>query len=120
VNDFHVEVVANEHHAVVVLDGELDVATSPRLRETLTQLVDRGIDRVILDCRRLSFVDSYGLGVIVAAKRRLSTIGNSLCLVVDVDQPQFHRVLEITGLSSLLPVHATIDDAVSDCLAETG
>lgn len=115
---FSIETVRDERHAVVLVVGELDAATAPRLREGLVTLSAEGVDRVVLDCRRLSFIDSFGLGVVVAAKKRLSAHGNSLCLVAGEEQRSLRRLLEITGLDRLLPVHATVADAVEDCLRE--
>jgi len=116
VDDFGIETVRDERHAVVLVVGELDAATAPRLREELVALCEEGIDRIVLDCRRLDFVDSFGLGVIVAAKKRLSQQGNALCLVAGEEQRTLRRLLEITGLDRLLPVHPTVAEAVEDCL----
>jgi anti-sigma B factor antagonist len=115
---FRVETVRNERHAVVLVVGELDAATAPVLRDELVRLATDGIDRVVLDCRRLEFVDSFGLGVIIAAKKRLSQDGNALCLVAEPDQRTLRRLLQITGLDQLLPVHDTVTEAVEDCLGE--
>lgn len=116
---FRVESVRNEHHAVVVVSGDLDAATAPRLHDELTQLATDGVDRIVLDLRRMSFIDSFGLGVIVSAKKRLSQQGNALCLVAGVDQRTLRRVLEITGLDRVLPVHASVTEAVDACLEGT-
>ena len=116
---FRVESVRNERHAVVIISGDLDAATAPRLHAELTQLAADGVDRVVLDLRRMTFVDSFGLGVIVSAKRRLSQDGNALCLVADADQRTLRRVLDITGLDRVLPVHASVTEAVDTCLDGT-
>lgn len=116
---FRVESVRNERHAVVIVAGDLDAATAPRLHAELVQLAEDGVDRIVLDLRRMTFVDSFGLGVIVHAKKRLSQHGNSLCLVAEADQRTFRRVLEITGLDRVLPVHASVTDAVDACLEGT-
>ena len=115
---FRVESVRDERHAVVQVSGELDAHTAPKLHDELVALADDGVDRVVLDLRRLDFVDSFGLGVIVSARRRLSPLGNSLCLVAGPDQQTLRRVLEITGLDQVLPVHPDVAAAVDDCLAE--
>src|SRR5688500_11128678 len=116
---FRVESVRNERHAVVIIAGDLDAATAPRLHAELVDLAGDGIDRVVLDLRRMTFVDSFGLGVIVNAKKRLSQQGNALCVVADDEQRTLRRLLEITGLDRVLPVHATIAEAVDDCLDGT-
>ena len=117
-DDFRIETVRDERHAVVLIVGELDAATAPALRDELLALSTDGIDRVVLDCRRLEFVDSFGLGVIVSAKKRHSQEGNPLCLVAEPDQRTLRRLLQITGLDQVLPLHATVAEAVEDCLGE--
>ena len=117
-NPFRVESVRDERHAVVQVAGELDALTAPRLHDELVALADSGVDRVVLDLRRLTFVDSFGLGVIVSARRRLNPNGNALCVVADDDQHTLRRVLEITGLDRVLPVHPSVAAAVEDCLRE--
>jgi len=115
-DEFRIESVRDETHAVITVSGELDAATGRQLHAELVDLFSAGIDRVVLDLRRLTFVDSFGLGVIVSAKKRLSQEGNSLCLVADETQRNLRRILEITGLDRVLPVHPTVADAVDDCL----
>lgn len=117
-DEFGIETVRDERHAVVLVIGELDAATAPQLRDELVVLCEEGIDRIVLDCRRLHFVDSFGLGVIVSAKKRLSQQGNALCLVASEEQKTLRRLLEITGLDRLLPVHGTVTEAVEACLRE--
>jgi anti-sigma B factor antagonist len=116
--ELRIESVRDERHAVVRVIGELDAATSPRLRDELSDLIAAGIDRVVLDLRALAFVDSFGLGVIVSAKKRLSQVGNSLCLVAEPGQTTVRRLLEITGLDRVLPVHPTVAEAIDDCLRD--
>ncbi len=115
-DEFRIESVRDETHAVIMVSGELDAATGRQLHAELVEMFSAGIDRVVLDLRRLTFVDSFGLGVIVSAKKRLSQEGNSLCLVADETQRNLRRILEITGLDRVLPVHPTVADAVDDCL----
>lgn len=115
-DEFRIESVRDETHAVIMVSGELDAATGRQLHAELVEMFSAGIDRVVLDLRRLTFVDSFGLGVIVSAKKRLSQEGNSLCLVADETQRSLRRILEITGLDRVLPVHPTVADAVDDCL----
>jgi anti-sigma B factor antagonist len=116
---FRVESVRDERHAVIIVTGDLDAATAPRLRQALLDLETDGVDRVVLDLRRLSFVDSFGLGVIISTKSRLSQEGNALCLVAGEGQRTLRRLLEIAGVDRLLPVHATVEDAVDACLRDS-
>src|SRR3954454_19580618 len=55
--------------AVVIVDGELDTFTSPRLREFLAALVNERDADVVVDLADVAFLDSTALGVLLAARR---------------------------------------------------
>lgn len=81
---------------VVVVDGELDVGTAPRVGAALHRLVDEGRTSLTLDCSGLNFVDSQGLGMLVGVSRRLKEAGGSLHL--QGARSQLLRVLHLTRL----------------------
>lgn len=80
--------------------GELDIATAPRLEQTL-----RGAEiwpRVVLDLRQLAFMDSSGLDVIVQASIRARRAGRRL--VLGPGPLQVDRVLTLTGAADVLEI----------------
>jgi len=79
--------------------GEVDMATAPQLREVLDAAVDAADGDVVLDCAELAFLDSSGIGVLVAARNRLGDRGE---LVLDSPPDNVRRVLEITGVAGHL------------------
>jgi anti-sigma B factor antagonist len=79
------------------------MATAPQLRELLEQLVASGSRRIVLDCRDLEFLDSSGIGVLVAARNRM---GDDGALVIESPTAHVLKVLEITGVSEHLSVVA--------------
>ncbi|SRR6266536_169248 len=95
--------------AVVVLSGELDIASSDILREHLVSLVDGGRTRVVVDLQRLAFCDSTGLSTFVKASHGCVEQGGYLRLAA----PNNHvaRVLSIVGLLDLFPTYQTVDGA---------
>lgn len=88
-------------HPVLTASGEIDVATSPRLRTELTNLIARGASDITLQFHGVSFVDSSGLGVLVGAYKRLREDGRGQIRIVGA-QPSVRKVFEITGLESAL------------------
>ncbi|MEJ7765802.1 MAG: STAS domain-containing protein [Acidimicrobiales bacterium] len=87
---------------VVVVDGELDVGTAPRVGAALHRLVDEGMTLLTLDCSGLDFVDSQGLGVLVGVSRRLNEAGGALHL--QGAPSQLLRVLHLTRLDQTFVV----------------
>ena len=96
---------------VVTVHGEIDVATSPTLRERLIDLVNEGATRLVLDLEAVDFLDSTGLGTIVSLLKRVRTHGGDLRLVCT--EARIRRLFEITGLDKAVPLHPSLDDAIS-------
>jgi anti-sigma B factor antagonist len=116
--EFEVDAKAVGPHAIVVVRGELDAYTAPRLRETFVDLVAAGVDRLVVDLRQVTFIDSTGLGTLVATRKRLRVADKNLCIVLGEDQAAVRRPFEITGLARVFPIHPTVEAAVHDCLEE--
>ena len=98
--DLELEWAEADAGALITVRGEIDMATVPQLRDLLDQLIDAGSRRIVLDCRELAFLDSSGIGVLVAARNRLSE-GE---IVLDSPQAHVRKVLEITGVGAHLSV----------------
>lgn len=94
---------------MVVAAGEIDLCTSPELREALTAAAQRS-RRVIVDVTRVTFLDSTGMAAIVAtAKHAHPRQERNVCLV-GATGPVL-RVLEITGLTAMLPIYSSVEEA---------
>ena len=102
----------SEHGDITVLAvrGEVDVYTAPRLREKLVELVSQGKQSIAVDLEAVDFLDSTGLGVLVGGLKRLRSHGGDLSLVCT--QHRILKVFEITGLTKVFTIHASVDDAV--------
>lgn len=93
-----------------VLHGDLDVATSPSLRAALTEAASHGEHNIIVDLSRLGFLDSTGLGALIAADKQAKLHNGDVRLVAH--EGQILRLLRITGLLDVLRVYADIDAAL--------
>jgi anti-sigma B factor antagonist len=96
---------------VLSVSGEVDVATAPRLRERLVDLVTEGNHRIVVDLENVDFLDSTGLGVLVGALKRVRTHDGDLGLVCT--QPRILKVFEITGLTKVFAIHKSVDEATA-------
>jgi anti-sigma B factor antagonist len=108
--DLHV--TASGGVIVVEVGGEIDVASAPELRDCLNQTIDAGSRRLVVDLRQVSFIDSEGLGVLVGAKRRLRGPGRDGSIQLVCADGLVVRVLRISGLDGVFPLHATLTDAL--------
>ena len=87
---------------VLIVAGELDLATSPDLAAMLDALVDQGHVSVTLDCSKLEFIDASGVGVLAATQARLLRAGGGIRL--RGASPMAYRILEFTDLLDVLQV----------------
>lgn len=95
---------------MLIVQGDLDIATGPELREALGALVEDGRSRIVVDLSPVGFMDSSGLGVLVDVHKRLRQSGDELVLVCD--EGPVLRVLGITGLDKVLAVHGDLQEVI--------
>ncbi len=101
-SEFRVEIENVDRAVVLVLGGELDLASSPRLEQALEQAATSDCDVVVLDLRELEFMDSTGLSVLVRAGQRAETAGLRFGLVRGGAQVQ--RLLNLTGMDERMTI----------------
>jgi anti-sigma B factor antagonist len=78
---------------VVAPAGDIDMATAPRLGEALSS---SGTGRLVLDLRKVVFMDSQGIRLILEQQRRAEREG--LVFEVVRGSAEVQRLLEMTGL----------------------
>ena len=92
-------------HDVIVASGEIDLASAPRVEEALQGFTAQP---VVLDLRRVDFMDSAGLKVLLNQRSRLEESGGDLKLVVG--EGAVVRLLELTGVSDAFTISQSIDE----------
>jgi anti-sigma B factor antagonist len=97
--------------SVITVTGEIDIATAPTLREHVAQVVETSGSDLIIDLSAVDFIDSTGLGVIVGAYKKVGEREGSLSVVSG--QELVRRLFSITGLDDVIPIMATLDEAIA-------
>ncbi len=101
--DVTCDVVQHPDHTVVVVTGELDVLTVPHLRRVLYDPAQVPTSTVVLDLAAVTFLDSVGIGALVAARRWLTSRGATMTLVCGDNQPR--QVLKMMGLDKVFEIY---------------
>ncbi|WP_327281148.1 MULTISPECIES: STAS domain-containing protein [unclassified Streptomyces] len=98
---------SGEHQVVVHVGGEMDIDRAPMLYAALHAAITQtgGPNEVIIDLSELSFCDSSGLNALIQARHTADEQGRHISL--RDPQPQFRRLLEVTGAENLFPITDT-------------
>ncbi|HEX9541883.1 MAG TPA: STAS domain-containing protein [Streptosporangiaceae bacterium] len=95
-------------HVVVALRGELDIADAVSVAAALAAVAARDLE-IIVDLTGLEFIDSSGVAALARGRKHARHAGGDLVLAAP--QEQVLRVLTLTRLIEVFPVHASVDEA---------
>jgi anti-sigma B factor antagonist len=106
-------VLANDADAevrVARLLGEVDLHSAASLSAKLDNLIAND-NKIVLDLDEVGFLDSTGLGVLVAARTNATESGGDFVLVCN--QPRIVKLFTITGLQNVFTFHRDVSAAVA-------
>jgi anti-sigma B factor antagonist len=105
------DIAVRDERGVVIaaISGEIDISSVAQFRQRLSELADNG-GTLVVDLNRVAFIDSSGLGALVATARRIAEHGGGLYAVCA--QPQPRRLLWMTGVDKRIPLAATLAGAL--------
>ena len=110
-DDFHVAEERLEPAGVLLtVSGELDMATAPELRTRLTNAIDAGARRLVIDLCPVSFMDSVAMAAIIHARTLL--LDGRMAIVLPCDS-YTRLVFEIAGLPRCLDLFETREEAIA-------
>jgi anti-anti-sigma factor len=105
---FEIATEEGEGQTRVALAGELDIASAPQFEEGLESVEAKAPDVLILDLRKVEFIDSTGLRAVIAADERARSAGRRLVIIRGT--PAVERVFSVTQLDQRLEI---VDDPES-------
>jgi anti-sigma B factor antagonist len=96
---FRVELIPDRTRILVAPHGELDLSTAAEVRDAVAEVRERGFDRIVLDLRGVTFIDSTGVRLLVRT-RSASHEGSWDFSIIDGGE-QVGHVLVLAGVSHL-------------------
>src|SRR3954463_4126022 len=100
---FVADLSSGDGFVVVSASGELDLAEASVLRKTLERVLPDCPSLVVIDAGGLQFIDSTGIGVLVAAHNRVEAT-NGMLVIANLDE-KVGRPLQLTQVDTAIPVH---------------
>ena len=98
-----------EMRIVSVQDNRIDAAVAIEFKDAMRSQTDDGPDQVVLDLSKVDFIDSSGLGAIVAAMKNM---GAERRLALAGLTPTVERVFKLTRMDSVFSVFPTLESAL--------
>ena len=108
---FHLEsITAGADCAVLRVAGEVDAYTAPQLRERVIRLLAEGEVNIVVDLRKVDFLDSTGLGALVGSLKRTRMQDGSLKLIMG--SGRILQIFRLTDLSRAFAIHPSVAEAI--------
>jgi anti-sigma B factor antagonist len=98
--EFDIAAAINGSIATVVISGELDNSSAPRLISMVQEIASPPVHGIELDCKGVTFLDSAGVRALIVSRNDAARMG--IDAVVVQPSPPVTRVIEMTGLVGLL------------------
>jgi len=108
--DLKVETRREGEAAVVALQGEVTVFSSPALRDRLREVMEEGPGRIVLDLSGVQYVDSSGVATFVETLRQMRGRGGDMMLAGA--SQRVRGVIEIARLDTLFPMTDSVEEAL--------
>jgi anti-sigma B factor antagonist len=98
--------------AILTCEGRLNMVAAPRLKTAIEQAVADGGTKVVVDISEATFIDSSGLGTLVAGLKRARQAGGDLRIAGAGEQAV--AVLGLTNLDRILRPYPSVEAAVGE------
>jgi anti-sigma B factor antagonist len=106
-----IEVTRSAAITVVAPRGDLDMAAADKMKGVLSGLVNEGAVKLLVDLGHVGYIDSSGMGALVATLKHARTAGGDLHLCALQDDVR--AIFEMTRLNKAITIHATRGEALA-------
>jgi anti-anti-sigma factor len=96
--------------AVIATSGVVDMITAPQLEDAITAALAKSPTGLVVDLTDVEFLASAGMGVLVAAH---DAAPEGVGTLIVADGPATSRPLKLVGIADIMPLHATLDEALA-------
>jgi anti-sigma B factor antagonist len=101
----------DKEHFIIGIDGDLDASSCILLDKAISDAVSKDEKKIIIDCSRLNYISSAGLGVFMSYLQDFEN--NKISLVLCNLSEKVKNVFQILGLDELIKIVNTKDEAKS-------
>jgi len=99
---------AGDYFLVSPQGERLDAHAAVAFKEFMAKTIDEGNNKIVLDLRQITFIDSSGLGAIVTTLKRVGADGK---LVVAGLNDKTRSIFEMTRMDRVFDIHTSVEGA---------
>ncbi len=109
-NPFAIQSAYENDLAIITLEGFVDAHTAPEFEQTVQSEIDAGRYRIIVDCAKLNYISSAGLGVFMSFVEEVREQGGDLKICGLV--PKVRHTFDILGFQDLYDMLDDLPSAI--------
>lgn len=100
--------------ALAEIQGEIDVYTSPKVKEGLLELIEKGKYNLVISLEDVRYIDSTGLGVLIGMLKKVREHNGTIGIVCS--NPQIKKIFNITGLVKIFGIYKNQEEALKNLM----
>ena len=106
------ELKIRKNESIYIIDvlGEMDLYNSYKLKELLMKMIERKIEKYIINMDAVEYIDSSGIGALIYITSTIKKM--NLHLSITNVHGSVKKVIELTKLSSFFPILPNLDEAI--------
>jgi len=94
---------------IISADGGIDKQTSKKFVEQIFKLIENGMTKIIVDCQKLTYISSWGLGVLLRLHKRAKAAGGEV-KIANVHS-RIVALLNVTHLNKIFGIYPDVNRA---------
>jgi len=98
------------NHLVLYIEGRLDTTQADGFEKDITEILDQGHEKVVLDCKGLNYISSSGLRIFLIIQKKMMATGGQfkVCSL----QPSIKEIFDMSGFSMIFNIFPDLDAAL--------
>ncbi|MCY4329354.1 MAG: STAS domain-containing protein [Endozoicomonadaceae bacterium] len=103
----------NQFTVVKIDENRLDASQANAFKDYMLGLLNSGEDKIILDLSKINFMDSSGLGAVVAVRKELMSKDDSKMHLAN-PQSAINDLLDLTCMNKVFSIFSSVEDALKN------
>ena len=101
----------NGENYIIDVNGEMDLYNSYKLKELVMKMLEKKVERFIVNLEQVDYIDSSGIGALIYICSTIKKM--NLRLVITNIHGSVKKVIELTKLMGYFPITPTIEEALA-------